>query len=44
MQAVRLREPGRFEWVQVEEPRDLRAGEVLVRVRKIGICGTDLHA
>ena len=38
-----LEEPGRFAARDVAAPEP-GAGEVLVRVRRVGICGTDLHA
>lgn len=40
---VVLQEPGSFRLGEEPEPAR-RPGEVLVRVRRIGICGTDLHA
>ena len=43
MRAVRLEEPGRMRVVDVPEP-ERRAGEVLLRVRACGICGSDLKA
>jgi 2-desacetyl-2-hydroxyethyl bacteriochlorophyllide A dehydrogenase len=43
MRQVVLLEPGRFALREVEAPRPA-PGEALVRVRRIGICGTDLHA
>ena len=36
-------EPGKFQWQKVEKPIR-KPGEVLIKVRWIGICGTDLHA
>jgi threonine dehydrogenase-like Zn-dependent dehydrogenase len=43
MRQVVLLEPGRFASREVEAPR--RApDQALVRVRRIGVCGTDLHA
>ena len=41
--AAVMREPGRLELreVELEEPR---AGEVLVRMAAVGVCGTDLHS
>lgn len=44
MRAVQLTRPGLLESVSVAEPERLAAGEVLVRVRRIGVCGTDFHA
>ena len=42
MKAVSLREPKHFEIVDVDEPQSLGAEEALVRVHRVGICGTDL--
>ena len=43
MNTVTLTEPGRFTFHQSDEPA--RApGEALVRVHRVGVCGTDLHA
>jgi 2-desacetyl-2-hydroxyethyl bacteriochlorophyllide A dehydrogenase len=44
MNAIRLEEPGRFAAIEVETPAPPGEGEVMVRVRRIGVCGTDLHA
>lgn len=44
MNAIVLREPGRFELVVREEPARPAPGHALVRVRRVGICGTDWHA
>ena len=42
MKAVICQEPGRLE--VVERPMPIaRPGEVLVRIRRIGVCGTDMH-
>ncbi len=35
-------EPGSVELREIAEPK-LRAGEVLLRVRAVGVCGSDLH-
>jgi 2-desacetyl-2-hydroxyethyl bacteriochlorophyllide A dehydrogenase len=43
MRQVVLLEPGRFARREVDPPRPA-PGEALVRVRRIGVCGTDLHA
>lgn len=43
MKAVSLKQPGQFEAITIAEP-ELQAGHALVHVRRIGICGTDLHA
>src|SRR5579872_177587 len=44
LKTIILEEPGRFGLAQTEPPGRPAAGEALVRVRRIGICGTDLHA
>lgn len=42
MRAVVVREPGSFGVEEVDDPRP-GPGEVLVRVRCCGVCGTDVH-
>ena len=42
MQAISLRQPRQFELIDIEEPRRPGPGEALVRVHRVGICGTDL--
>lgn len=42
MHVAVLTEPGEFELRERDRP-DPAAGEVLVRVREVGICGSDLH-
>ena len=44
MNAIILKEPGHLERIQVPLNSELKAGEVLLKVHRIGICGTDLHA
>jgi 2-desacetyl-2-hydroxyethyl bacteriochlorophyllide A dehydrogenase len=45
MNALRLEEPGRFALISTDEPpTSLGPDEALVRVRRIGVCGTDIHA
>jgi 2-desacetyl-2-hydroxyethyl bacteriochlorophyllide A dehydrogenase len=45
MNAIRLEEPGRFVPVTLEPgSRLLQPDEALVRVHRIGVCGTDIHA
>ncbi len=43
MLRIVLQEPGRFAAREIEAPRP-GPGEALVRVHRIGVCGTDLHA
>src|SRR5580765_7929292 len=35
--------PGEFEYVTGEQPQ-LKAGQAIIKIKRIGICGTDLHA
>jgi L-iditol 2-dehydrogenase len=44
MLAARLHGPGRMAVDEIAEPRSLRPGEVLLTVRSVGICGSDLHS
>lgn len=44
MYTVTLNEPGKFTPSETTEPGAPGAGDVLVRVLVVGICGTDLHA
>jgi 2-desacetyl-2-hydroxyethyl bacteriochlorophyllide A dehydrogenase len=44
MRTVVLETPGRFTLTDTDRPGPPGAGEVLVRVLAVGICGTDLHA
>lgn len=39
-----LREPYRLELADIAPPKAPGKGEVLARVKRVGICGTDLHA
>src|SRR6478609_5046717 len=43
MLQIVLETPGRFTAIDVPEPV-AAAGEALVRVHRVGVCGTDLHA
>ncbi|MGY4691367.1 zinc-binding alcohol dehydrogenase family protein [Salibacterium sp. K-3] len=43
MKAVVCREPGQMEWTEQKEP-ECGPEDVLVDIKRIGICGTDLHA
>jgi 2-desacetyl-2-hydroxyethyl bacteriochlorophyllide A dehydrogenase len=42
MKAIRLEKPGHYAMVEIEEPKPPAAGEALVRVLTVGICGTDV--
>lgn len=43
MQQLVCAEPGKFEYREVPEPAR-SPGHSIVRIRKIGVCGTDIHA
>jgi 2-desacetyl-2-hydroxyethyl bacteriochlorophyllide A dehydrogenase len=43
MKTLVCEKPGQWNWRQEEIP-SLATGEVLVKIKRIGICGTDLHA
>ena len=43
MNALVCREPGNFEYTDIAEP-PMKPGHAIVKIRNIGICGTDLHA
>ncbi|MBC7947376.1 MAG: zinc-binding alcohol dehydrogenase family protein [Chitinophagaceae bacterium] len=43
MKVLSCEEPGSFRYMEKEEP-SLQAGHAILRIRRIGICGTDLHA
>ena len=44
MKTIVLNEPGRFTLIETSEPSSPGPGEALVRIHRVGICGTDLHA
>ena len=44
LKAIVLEEPYRLSLRDVDEPLEAAADEALVRVKRVGICGTDLHA
>lgn len=41
MQAIQLKEPQHFQQIDIAEPSAPGPGEALVRVHRVGICGTD---
>lgn len=43
MNALVCKEPGSFEYITKEQPV-AEKGEAILKVKRIGICGTDLHA
>jgi 2-desacetyl-2-hydroxyethyl bacteriochlorophyllide A dehydrogenase len=44
MKAIVLQEPGKLERIEKDAPHAPKAGEVLLKMRRLGVCGTDLHA
>jgi threonine dehydrogenase-like Zn-dependent dehydrogenase len=44
MQTIILDQPGQFRLASTSPPQVPGTGEALVRVHRVGICGTDLHA
>lgn len=44
MDALILQRPGLFEWLRVNKPETLLPGEALLKIHRVGICGTDFHA
>ncbi len=44
MKVIRLQEPGKWESYQIEAPKDINEDEALIKIHKMGVCGTDLHA
>lgn len=43
MKAIQVFKPGHLEIIEKEKPRITRGDEVLIRVRMVGICGSDMH-
>jgi 2-desacetyl-2-hydroxyethyl bacteriochlorophyllide A dehydrogenase len=44
MRAIVLEAPGRLSRLDLPEPRAPGPGEALVAIRRVGVCGTDIHA
>ncbi|WP_304235808.1 zinc-binding alcohol dehydrogenase family protein [Jiulongibacter sediminis] len=44
MKALQLTQPGEFNWTEVAKPQLDQPDQVLVKIKAIGICGTDIHA
>ncbi len=44
MKAIQLVEPGNLASLLAPEPAAPGPGEALVRVHRLGVCGTDIHA
>lgn len=41
---ILLKEPGHFQRIQTRSDLNLKPDEALLKVHRVGICGTDLHA
>lgn len=44
MRTIIVQEPGRMEAIIEDKPVSLQDNEVLIAIKRIGICGTDIHA
>ncbi|MEM7134691.1 MAG: zinc-binding alcohol dehydrogenase family protein [Chloroflexota bacterium] len=44
MKTIILNEPGSFTLTERDHPGDPSPGEALIKIHRVGICGTDLHA
>jgi len=44
MNAIVLEKPGEFRQITKDHPGKPSRGEILVKMKRLGICGTDLHA
>lgn len=44
MKALSLQETGKLVYLSIDEPSTLDSHEALVKIHRIGICGTDYHA
>ena len=44
MQAIVLEQPGVFKKIEKDAPQNPGPKEVQLKIRKLGVCGTDLHA
>lgn len=42
MKALLLQKPGEFQTIEIDEPAKPGPGEAMVRVHRVGVCGTDL--
>ncbi len=44
MKSILLQKPGQFEYVDIDLDNQLSDNEVLIKIHRVGICGTDIHA
>ena len=43
MRSLICKQPFQFEYAEIDEP-ELKPGHAIIKIKRIGICGTDLHA
>ena len=43
MRTLVCTKPGKFEYITGKKP-GLKKGDAIIKIKRIGICGTDLHA
>jgi 2-desacetyl-2-hydroxyethyl bacteriochlorophyllide A dehydrogenase len=44
MKSIILEEPGKLKQIEKDYPQAPAANEVLLKIKRLGVCGTDLHA
>jgi 2-desacetyl-2-hydroxyethyl bacteriochlorophyllide A dehydrogenase len=44
MKAIILEEPGKYKKIEIEAIKEPNKSEVSLKIRQLGVCGTDLHA
>ncbi|MFJ7971388.1 zinc-binding alcohol dehydrogenase family protein [Psychrobacillus sp. NPDC096389] len=44
MKVITCTEPGKMDEITLDKPEILADGEVIVAIKRVGICGTDIHA
>jgi 2-desacetyl-2-hydroxyethyl bacteriochlorophyllide A dehydrogenase len=44
MKAIILEQPGKFSKMEIAAPKTVGRNDVLLKIRRLGVCGTDLHA
>ncbi len=44
MRAIQIAKPGELSIIEVEKPQQIAKGHVLIQVKAMGICGSDMHA
>ena len=44
MKAIILEEPKKFKYIDINVPKPPNTHEVTLKIKRLGVCGTDLHA